>query len=56
MPAQLFINDKGQQITELHGFIPPSTLESILSYFAGDDFGKKKFDEYRKDYVNKIKY
>ena len=56
MPTQLFINNKGQQITELHGFIPPSALEGILSYFASEDFGKKKFEEYRKDFKNKIKY
>jgi thioredoxin-related protein len=56
MPAQLFINNQGQQVTELHGFIPPATLESILSFFVSDDFGKKTFDEFRKEYVNKIKY
>jgi len=56
MPAQLFINNMGQQITELHGFIPPSTLESILSYFGDKDFGKKKFEDYRKSFKNRVKY
>ncbi len=41
MPALLFINNKGQQITELHGFMPPSTLESILSFFAEKAYTNK---------------
>jgi thioredoxin-related protein len=56
MPALLFINNKGQQITELHGFVPPSTLEGILSYFANGTYATKKFDEFRKSFKNKIKY
>ena len=56
MPAQLFINNKGQQVTELHGFIPPATLEGILSYFAEKAYTAKKFDDYRKTFQSKIKY
>lgn len=56
MPALLFINDKGQQITELHGFIPPATLETILSYFVDKSFGTVKFEDYRNSFKNKIKY
>lgn len=56
MPAFLFINNKGQQITELHGFIPPTTLESILSFFAEKAYANKKYEDYRKSFKNKIKY
>jgi thioredoxin-related protein len=56
MPALLFINNKGQAITEIHGFIPPAVLESVLSYFAGNAYQKTKFDAYRKTFKNKIKY
>lgn len=56
MPTLLFINNKGQQITELHGFIPPAALESILSYFAEKAYANKKYEDYRKSFINKVKY
>ncbi len=56
MPTLLFINNKGQQITELHGFIPPSALESILSYFAEKAYVNKKYEDFRKTFKNKVKY
>ena len=56
MPTLLFINNTGQQITELHGFIPPASLEIILNYFADKANTNKKFEDYRKSFKNKIKY
>ena len=56
MPTLLFINNKGQQITELHGFIPPRALESILSYFADKAYTNKKYEDFRKTFKNKLKY
>ncbi len=56
MPALLFINNKGQQLTELHGFIPPTVLESILSFFAEKAYTNKKYEDYRKSFKNKVKY
>jgi len=56
MPTLLFINNKGQQITELHGFIPPKALESILSYFADKSYTNKKYEDYRKTFKNRVKY
>ena len=56
MPTLLFINNKGQQITELHGFIPPKGLEIILNYFAEKAYVDTKFDDYRKTFKNKVKF
>lgn len=56
MPTLLFINNKGQQITELHGFVPPRALESVLSYFAEKAYLDKKYQDFLKTFKNKIKY
>ncbi len=56
MPTLLFINSAGQQITEIHGFIPPAPMETILSFFAAKAYETQKYDDYRKIFVNKIKY
>jgi len=56
MPAILFINNQGQQITEVHGFIPPATLEIILSYFTDKAYTTTKFEDFRNSFKNKIKY
>ncbi|RLD69367.1 MAG: hypothetical protein DRI95_00220 [Bacteroidetes bacterium] len=56
MPTLLFINNKGQQLTELHGFVPPFSLETILSYFAEKAYTNKKYDDFRKSFKNKIRY
>jgi len=56
MPAFVFINSAGQQITEIHGFIPPAPMETILNFFAAKAYEKQKYDEYRKTFINQIKY
>ncbi len=56
MPALVFVNSAGQQITEIHGFIPPAPFETILNFFASEAYKTQKYDDYRKTFVNKVKF
>lgn len=56
MPGFLFINNKGQQLTEIHGFLPPKTMETILAFFAEKAYISQDFKSYKRKYNNRVTY
>ena len=51
LPVSCFISEKGNEISDLPGYIPPKMLIDILKYINTNSFKKMAF----KDFVNKIK-
>lgn len=53
-PAYVIINSKKQKLNEIHGFILPYQLETIINYFIGENYKKQKYNEFLKTFKGEI--
>ncbi len=47
-PATVFLNDKGEFITKISGFVKPDQFLPLLRYFKGEYYTKMSFDDFMK--------
>ena len=53
-PAYVLIASKTQKMDEIHGFLLPDQLESILSYFSENNYKNKKYNDFLKTFKSQI--
>ncbi len=54
-PTTSFMNEKGELLTSVSGYIPAERFLVILKYFAGNWYDKMSFDEFQKNQQAKSK-
>lgn len=54
-PSYVFLDEMSRPITVVPGFVEASAFEPILHYFAENEYFKKSWEAYQKDFVGKIK-
>ena len=54
LPADVYISDTKQMLNEMHGFLTPIQLESILKYFSQGAYLKSTYQEFMKTFKNEI--
>ncbi|HNY02080.1 MAG TPA: DUF255 domain-containing protein [Bacteroidales bacterium] len=54
-PSYVFLNEKGQKINVVPGYLSPVNFESVVKYFGSDAYLKSSLDEYRKTFQGDIK-
>lgn len=54
-PSYVFLDEMSRPITVVPGFVEASAFEPIIHYFAENEYFKKSWEEYQKDFVGKIK-
>jgi thioredoxin-related protein len=55
MPADVYLNDKGELLNIVNGMLMPKQLESILTYLSGDIYLKTKYPDFLKTFKGKVK-
>lgn len=54
-PSYVFLDEMSRPITVVPGFVEASAFEPIIHYFAENEYFKKSWEAYQKDFVGKIK-
>ena len=54
MPADIYLNDKGELINIVNGMLMPTQLESILNYMASGTYLKVTYPDFLKTFKGKI--
>ena len=53
-PAFVIVDSKKQKLNEIHGFMLPYQLETVINYFINENYKKQKFNEFVKTFKGEI--
>ncbi len=53
-PSYVFLNEKGQKINVVPGYLSAQNFESVIKYFGTDAYMKSSLDEYRKTFKGEL--
>lgn len=54
-PSTVYLDEKLNILTAVPGYLTPTTLDGILTFFNEDYYLNTKWDEFEKNYVSRIK-
>ena len=53
-PTTVFLNEKGQLLSPVSGYLGPKDFEPILAYFGEKKYETTKFDDFVKSFIGKV--
>ena len=54
-PTVVFLNEKGQLLTQVPGYLAAKEMEELLSFFAEKAYEKQKWEDFQKSFQGKVK-
>jgi thioredoxin-related protein len=54
-PTVVFLNEKGQYLTPVQGYLNAKEMEELLSFFVDKAYEKQNFQDFQKSFKGKIK-